>query len=667
MHGEDTRVFRTGASVAVSKRTLLAGGVSLTALAACSTVHNISGPGIAGLQGDWPVYGGTNAANKYSPLTQINAGNVGDLEVAWEWISPDEEILDGNPDLAPGEFQATPIMVEGVLYTSTAMSQVVAINAETGETVWRYDPQTWKAGPPTSKGFQHRGVAYWRADEDARIIISTGDNRLIALDAGSGAPVAGFGENGEVDLAGAGLQRPVSDSRSDVFGGTSPPLICRDTIIVGQYIHDRTVQDPMPPGDVRGYDVRTGALKWSFHTIPAPGEYGAETWENGSAARTGNANIWAPMSADDELGIVYLPGSCPTNNFYGGDRPGDNLFGNALIALDAETGERVWHFQVVHHDIWDYDLPCAPILADITVDGRGIKAVAQPTKQGFCFVFDRVTGAPVWPIEERPVPPSTIAGESAAPTQPFPVRPAPFERQGLTEADLVDYTPEIHEEARDILAGYNAGPLFTPLGEKPTTVLPSWVGGANWWGAALDPETGLLYIPSITAVVAMALDQAGSRTDAADGTEEIAGRATVVRGPRGLPLVKPPYGRITAIDLNSGEHVWMRPNGPGAKDSAAFAPFDPGWIGTTSRTGPLLTATLLFMGEGPHNPRTSNKVLRAYDKATGEVHAEVALPDYTHGPPMTYMAGGRQYIVCGMGFRSTPHRLVALALPQSEA
>ncbi len=645
----------------ISRRALLAAGVSLTALAACATPGSRTAAGAAA--GEWRVYGGDNAATKYSPLSQIDASNAGRLEIAWEWRSPDAGVIEAHPELRPGEFQATPIMADGLLYTSTAMSQVAAINPETGATVWVFDPGSWKRAYPTNKGFQHRGVAYWRDGEDRRVIIATGDNRLIALDALTGKPVGGFGAAGEVDMQSDGLQAPVTGARSDLFGSTSPPAICRDVIVVGQYIHDRSIQDRMPPGDVRGYDVRTGRLKWTFHTIPRKGEPGHETWLEGSAERTGNANIWAPISADEELGLVYLPGSCPTNNFFGGDRPGDNLYGNALIALDARTGERRWHFQIVRHDIWDYDLPCAPILCDIAVGGRKVKAVAQLTKHGFCFVFDRATGEPVWPIEDRPVPPSGIRAERAAATQPFPSRPVPFERQGISEADLIDYTPELKAEAVEILKTYNAGPMFTPLGEKPTIVLPSWVGGANWWGAAFDPETGRLYIPSLTAPVAMALGQDGERLDAGDAPEEIAGRSTIVTGPRGLPLLKPPYGRITAMNLNTGDIDWVRANGPGAKDDPRFKPYNTGWLGTTARTGPLLTKTLLFMGEGPHDPRFTRKVLRAYDKTTGEPVAEISLPDNTHGPPMTYMAGGRQFIVCGMGFRNSPHRLVALALP----
>ncbi|WP_342249011.1 pyrroloquinoline quinone-dependent dehydrogenase [Sphingomonas sp. OTU376] len=654
----------TANSPGIDRRTLLASGaVILVAGAAGADAAPIAN---ARKAEEWPVYGATNAATKYSPLDQIHSGNVAELEIAWEWISPDSAILAANPELKPGEFQATALMVDGTLYVSTAMSQVAAIDPATGKTLWVHDPGSWRRGYPTSKGFQHRGVAYWRDGPDRRILIATGDNRLIALDARSGMPVRDFGKQGEVDLSAIGLQRPVTGAPSSLMGVTSPPLICRDVVVVGQYIDDRTAQTPMPAGDVRGFDVRSGKLLWTFHTVPQPTEFGADSWEQGSAARNGNANVWAPMSADDELGMVYLPCSCPTNNFYGGERPGDNLFGNSLIALDARTGKRRWHFQIVHHDLWDYDLPCAPNLIDVTVDGARVPAVAQVTKHGFCFAFDRRTGRPLWPIEERAVPQSAIASEHSAATQPFPTRPPPFERQGVSDADLIDFTPELKASAREILGRYDHGPLFTPLGPRPTMVLPSWVGGANWGGAAVDPETGMLYVPSLTAVVSMALDPSGKRSDTGDGAQEIAGQASVVRGPGGMPLLKPPYGRITAIDLNRGEIAWSRPNGPGAKDMPAFAPYHPGWTGTTGRTGPLLTRTLLFLGEGPHSP-VSKKVLRAYDKRTGEVRGEVALPDHTLGPPMTYMAAGRQFIVCGMGFRASPHRLVALALPAAPA
>jgi quinoprotein glucose dehydrogenase len=617
--------------------------------------------------GEWPAYGGANLGDKYSPLAQIDRSNVARLKVAWTWESPDQDILKANPGMPPGEFQATPIMLDGVLYTSTAMCQVAAIDALSGKTLWVYDPGNWRRRRTLSKGFQHRGVAYWADGEDKRIFVGTGDNQLIALNAKTGKPVLGFGTAGIVDLATVGLQRQIKSSEPiwNVFGCISPPLICGDVLVVGQWVHDREVKDEiMPPGDVRGFDVRTGALKWTFHTIPMKGEYGYETWLNNSAGRNGNTNIWAPMTADDELGLVYLPGSCPTNNFYGGKRPGDNLFGNSLIAIEAATGKRCWHFQFVHHDIWDYDLPCAPTLLDITVDGKRIKAVAQATKQGMLFVFDRVTGKPVWPIVERPVPQSVINGERTSPTQPFPTRPQPFEPNGISDADLIDFTPEIKAAASDILKNYNAGPLYTPYSTKPTITRPAWTGGANWEGIAADPETGMLYIPSQNTVAAMALDKDGNRIAGSNETTEMAGSARVVEGPDGLPLTKPPYSRITAIDLNTGEHVWMKPNGPGPTDAPKLKPFNLGWIGSRQRAGPLVTKTLLFVGEGPHDPRFGKKVLRAYDKQTGEMIAELALPSFTIGPPMTYMAGGRQFIVCGMGIRRDPHRLVALALTQ---
>ncbi len=610
-------------------------------------------------KGEWPAYGGENRASKYSSLDQINQSNVHKLRIAWRWESPDGEILKQHPELRPGEFQATPIMAGGVLYTSTAMSQVVAIDPRTGKTIWRFDPQTWRVRWPTVKGFLHRGVAYWSDGRQARIFIVTGDSRLIALDAKTGRKIAQFGEDGEVNLRRAGLSRPV-EGPPELYGHTSPPIVCRDVVIVGSYINDRTKTRQMPPGDVRGFDARTGKLLWVFHTIPQPGEFGNETWLNDSWKYTGNTNVWAPMSADDELGYVYLPVSAPTNNFFGGERPGDGLFGESLVCIEARTGKRVWHYQIVHHGIWDYDLPAAPNLIEITVDGRRIKAVAQITKHGFCFVFDRVTGKPVWPIEERPVPQSKLAGEQTAATQPFPTRPPAFERQGVTIDDLIDFTPELRVKAIAILKRYEHGPLFTPPGPNPTIVLPGWVGGANWNGAAADPATGLLYVPSTTLPLVAALGR--TTPEKTEFLYEIAGDSLLAPGPDGLPLLKPPYGRITAIDLNRGEVVWVTPVGDGPRHHPAIKHLNLGPLGTVGRVAPLLTRTLLFAGEGPQDTRAA-PIFRAFDKATGKALWEFKLDSHVLGAPMTYLAGGRQYIVVSCGYRKWPHELVAFTLP----
>jgi quinoprotein glucose dehydrogenase len=615
-------------------------------------------------KGEWRYYGANNAQTKYSPLDQINVQNVGKLKLAWTWDSPEVAQMSSIPMLQAAIYEATPLFVNGVLYTSTVSSQVAAIDPETGKSIWTYDPESYKAGRPTNLGFVHRGVAYWTDGKQERILIGTVDAYLIALNARTGKPIADFGDGGKIDLIKA---IPLA-VRARNYAVSSPPVICRDAVIVGSSINDGPVRKEAPRGDIQAFDVRTGKPLWLFHTVPQAGEYGNETWENESWKYTGNTNVWTLMSADDELGYVYLSSGTPTNDWYGGQRLGDNLFAESLICLEAKTGKRVWHYQTVHHGLWDYDLPAAAVLCNVTVNGKKIKALAQVTKSGFCFVFDRITGKPVWPIEERNVAQSTIPGERSSPTQPFPTRPAPFETQGATEENLIDFTPELREEAKQILQKYDHGPLFTPPTEKGTLTLPGWGGGANWWGAALDPETNILYIPSITASILIKLNKVSGESSNLGYLRSYAPKDMGVPGPRGLPLFKPPYGRITAINLNTGEHVWQAPNGDGARREVneilkgLGVNKDVGPLGAGG-SGPLLTKTLLFIaqGAGGRGGRSGGgaNFLRAFDKATGKVVAEIELPFQPFGSPMTYMSKGKQYIVLSLG----DLRLAALSLP----
>ena len=627
---------------------------------------------------EWTHYGSDAASSKYSPLDQINGENVQRLEIAWRWNSPDNQILQTNPELWSMVYEATPLMIDGVLYTSTSMSQVVALDAATGTTIWSYDPETHegKAGP--NVGFVHRGVSYWEDGDDRRVLIGTGDAYLIALHAKSGKLIADFGQQGRVDLT-QGLRRPVERG---MYGVTSPPLICRDTVIVGSAIYDFGVINSnfpvkeMPPGDVRGYDVRSGQQRWVFHSIPQEGEFGVETWEEDSWSHTGNANVWTTMSCDEELGYAYLPLTSASHDVYGGHRPGDNLFAESLVAVDAETGKRVWHFQMVHHGLWDYDLPAAPTLVDVTVDGRPIKAVAQVSKQAFCYVFDRVTGKPLWPIEERPVPQSNVPGEKTSPSQPFPTKPLPYDLQGLRRDDVIDFTPELREKTLKILEEYEYGPLFTPPSvEKTTILIPGTTGGASWAGAAVNPESGVFYVTSVTAPEIVTLIPPKSPDSFYRyGSETI----DSLTGYQGLPVTKPPYGRVTAIDLNTGEHLWMSAVGDGPRNHPALAHLDLPRLGWARRNFLLLTKTLLFLAqEGDrwirgftpvgtgveYGTKSSDPYLRAFDPNSGELTAEILLPGNATGSPMTYTVGGKQFITIPIGGASQPAELVALSLP----
>ncbi len=631
--------------------------------------------GAAGLNGseeEWPVYGHDNRNSKYSPLDEVDRTNVNDLTIVWRWSSPDNDLAEKDASLYPNTFEGTPLMSDGVLYVSTSLHLASAIDAVTGRTLWTFDPGAYRAGPPPSMGFSHRGVSAWGDGREKRIFLGTGDGYLFALDGATGEPARGFGEEGRIDLA-LGLGRPF-DRRE--YGVNSPPLVVGDVVVVGSIVSDGVRYKEGPPGDVRAFDVRTGKLLWTFHTVPREGEAGNETWLEDSWKYTGNTNVWTLMSADEELGYVYLPVSTPTNDDYGGHRPGDNLFAESIVCLEAKTGRRVWHFQTVHHGLWDYDLPAAPVLADISVGGKPIAALAQVSKQGFVYVLDRRTGAPVWPIEERPVPASTLPGERASPTQPFPTKPAPFDRQGLTEDDLIDFTPALRAEARALLSFFDHGPLFTPPSERGAFVVPGRVGGASWAGAALDPETRILYVPSITRPSAVRVRKPEPGTSDMDYLREVF-RAGL--GPQGLPLTKPPYGRITAIDLDTGEHVWMSPLGSGPRDHPALQELELPPLGWPSRGFVLATKTLLFAVQEPHvvsvpsfssgryynmenYARTQEPFLRAFDKATGALLSQIELPANAGGAPVTYRASGRQWLVVPVGGGGLPAELVGLAL-----
>ena len=555
---------------------------------------------------DWLYTGGDPGFTRYSPLDQIDATNVAELEVAWTWQSADSEIIAEHPRMRATNFEATPLAIDGVLYGTTPLARAYAVNGATGEELWVHDA----GGYDTSRRgsgltFVNRGMVAWGAGADRRVYFGTGDARLVSIMAATGEPDYRFGDNGEVDTK-IGIPR-ITSRRA--YGLSSAPARCGDVLIVGSRISDGATHTEAPPGDIRGYDVRTGKEVWTFHAVPRPGEPGAETWGDGSNEYSGHTNAWSMIAVDEELEQVYLPFGTPTNDFYGGARPGDNLYAEALVALDCRTGERVWHFQTVHHGLWDYDLPAAPILADLRVDGRDIPAVVQVTKHGFVFVFDRRDGEPVWPIAERPVPLSTVPGEQTSPTQPYPLKPPPFERQGVTKNDLIDFTPELRKEAEEILEQYVYGPMFTPPGLEETLLLPSYGGGANWPGAAFDPETGRLYVPSMARVLVLKLTQ----PDASRSDFDYVNRTSRVEGPRGLPsIIKPPYGQVTAYDLNRGEILWQVTNGgDGPRDHPAIAHLDLPPLGTPARAGVLVTKTLLFVTEARVAPARRSVVATA--------------------------------------------------------
>lgn len=660
---------------------------------------------------DWPTYGGNLASHRYSPLDQINADNFKDLRIAWRLRT---DFLGPRPDTL---YSATPLYVDGLLYTTAGQRRaVIALDPATGELIWMHREDEGARGEAAARQGAGRGVAYWASPDgsDRRIVYVTPGYRMIALDAMTGRPIESFGDKGVVDLK-LDFDQEIDPIDSNV-GLNATPLIVGDVIVVGAAHRPAGSMDSTwdTRGYVRGYDVRTGERLWIFHTIPRRGEFGYDTWENGSADWNGNTGVWAQMSADPELGLVYLPVEMPTADYNGFNRPGDNLFGESIVAVDVRTGERRWHYQTVHHGLWDYDLPCAPILFDMQKDGQIIKALAQPTKSAFLFVLNRETGEPIWPIEERPVPQSESPYEKTSPTQPFPTWPPPFDRQGISLDDLNDLTPELRAEAEELVKSYRLGPLFTPPavdspdGPIGTLMVPSDVGGANWPGGAFDPETNRLYIHSHTAVFTLRNipadlrpfdpSPAGRSAEGERGGSPAGGGAS--GPPRGLgapgglgppgaalgarrggtflqgtiPLIKPPYDRITAYDMNTGEILWQKPHGTtpdNIRNHPALAGLDVDRLGSYGRIfiGVLVTKTLVIAGEGSVHTNEAGEtvaLLRAYDKATGEdVEGRVEMPARQTGSPMTYMHNGKQYIVLAVTHAgaNAGGELIAYALP----
>jgi quinoprotein glucose dehydrogenase len=610
--------------------------------------------------GEWPFYGGDQAGTKYSVLTDVNRSTVARLGIAWEW-SPREKALD-EFGTRPGNFQTTPLMIGAVLYLSTPYNRVVALNADTGVELWAFDPKAYEDGqPPNGTGFVHRGVAAWRdaADGNKLRIFVNSRYRLFALDAATGQPVDTFGSHGAIDLS-AGLVWAINKKH---YTNTSPPVVYKDLVILGNGVGDRLVYRNDPPGDIRAFDARTGKQVWSFHTIPQPGEAGNDTWGADSWSYTGHTNAWAPMSLDPERGLLYVPLGTPSNDFYGGRRPGANLFAESLVCLDAASGARKWHYQLVHHGLWDYDNPAPPNLVTLTSDGRRIEAVVQLTKQGFAFVFDRVTGKPVWPIEERPAPPSDVTGEHAWPTQPVPAKPPPFTEQGVTVDDAFDLTPELKAAARQELQKYTLGPLFTPPSLRGTVQRPGLIGGANWGGAAFDAAAGVLFFKT-TNQANIARVGSPDRSSANPRASEVDAEYTRVGDTNaefmnGLPLLKPPYGHLVAIDLNRGTIEWRVPFGdtPSLRRHAALQGVKlPAVLGVAGAPGVLATAGgLLFAGGG-------DSAIHAVEAATGTEVCQTALPRRANGTPMTYRsAGGRQIVAIATG-GGDDAALVAFAL-----
>ena len=622
--------------------------------------------------GEWRSYGGDIANTRYAPLDQITAENFSDLEVAWRLRTAN---FGPEPEY---NFQSTPLMVGGVIYTTAGLRRAaVAADAGTGELLWMHRLDEGERAEVAPRRRSGRGLAYRDDGGDGQIFYVTPGYRLIGLNAQTGERLADFGEDGIVDLM-LNMDQEI-DPLAGEIGLHATPLVAGDTVVIGAAHVPGSAPRSMrnTKGYIRGFDAASGVRKWIFHTIPGADEYGNDTWLNDSWRYTGNTGVWGQISADLDLGIVYLPTEMPTNDYYGGHRHGDNLYSDSIVAVDIDTGDRLWHYQVIHHDVWDWDFPCAPVLVDVEMDGVVRKLIAQPSKQAWLYVLDRETGEPIWPIEEREMPASDVPGELLARTQPFPTWPAPYDNQGVEIDDLIDFTPELRAEAVERVSRFRIGPIFTPPvvadpeGPYGTLMLPSAGGGANWPGGSVDPETGIFYQYSFTQVTSLGLVNDPERSDMNFIRGNPAGVPTRERALtiRGLPLIKPPWGRITAIDLKTGDTLWQIAHGEtpdNVRNHPALAGLDIPRTGRIGRVGTLITKTLLIAAEPGTFTTPSGEVgamLRAYDKGTGEEVGGVYMPTGVSGSPMTYMHDGQQYVVMPISGPGFPGELIAYRLP----
>ncbi len=607
-------------------------------------------PGSSAAQ-EWRYYGGDAGGTRFSPLTQISRENVNHLARAWTYHTGEVDREGDATDrhrIAP--FESTPLVIDGVLYFSTPSSRVIALDADTGVEIWKFDPQA-NSGKPRQY-YQHRGVSYWRSKngQDQRILYGTSDGRLIALDARTGKPCTDFGKGGTLDLR-AGLE---GDQSGTLYSVTSAPAIYKDSVITGAMVPEFPSKGPS--GRVRAFDVRTGKLVWTFHTIPRPGETGHETWERDAWKDRTGANVWSTMSVDNERGLIFLPIGSSSYDFYGADRRGANLFSNSLVALNAATGKLVWYFQMVHHDIWDYDMPAQPVLISVTRDRKKIPAVAQVTKMGFVFVLDRLTGKALFPVEERPVPKSEVPGERAWPTQPFPLKPPPLVRQAFTENDITDVTPEARKYCTDSFRSMRGGSIFTPYNLDLTLVVPGTLGGGNWSGASFDPKTSYLFVNAneLGAIGALEVQPDDSPEKYRRNSKQ--GEYARFWDENEWPCQKPPWGTLSAINVNTGEIAWRVPLGTVEGVSAK--------TGSPNLGGTIVANGLIFVGA------TTDAKFRAFDEMTGEELWSADLEASAHATPVTYLGKktGKQFVVIAAGgdgfFRGKrSDTLAAYALP----